>query len=450
MKKLAFEWKVLIFAKLAFVPCLIGVAWFLGYQYVEFVHARHHLAAGKELHQLSQLYREIVQERGTAMLFLRGRTSIFEFKDVVKKSEEVERKLNLLSKNSESLVSNNMAVLHSLREEIYTQGMTPDQAFDGYQNVLLQIQKSLSWTIDLREATVATTSNLMFEDVASLRDLLIQQAIVNMPLSSQDFNRLLVTATLPSLHENVLIGNTHGPLWAALQGWQELDGQKAIKKKLDFMIKTSDQGNFKISPEEVYADSIPVLRKIDSAAKIAFEIFLDKLKDEEKGKRLNFVYYFVVIFVLMISFGKCMLVMYRHAIYHHKQHIWSERKRLAALKGPSQLNFSSEQGRLLGEKITALQVYPLRYKVAFYNKSVDQSNSNQELEAVNFDFTTDIEALCLAIKNSEYRKDPSDSHGRVFTRHQANVDVKRVVNHVANHEPAISGLSAISSEKKAV
>ncbi|MEK6626867.1 MAG: nitrate- and nitrite sensing domain-containing protein, partial [Bdellovibrionota bacterium] len=185
MKKLAFEWKVLIFGKLAFVPCLIGITWFLGHQYMEFIHARHNLTAGHELHQLSQLYREIVQERGTAMLFLRGRTSIFEFKDVVKKSDEVERRLNLQSHDSESLVSANMTALHSLREEIYTQGMTPDQTFSAYQNVLLQIQKALSLTIDLREATIATTSNLLFEDVASLRDLLIQQAIVNMPLSTQ-------------------------------------------------------------------------------------------------------------------------------------------------------------------------------------------------------------------------------------------------------------------------
>ena len=114
-----------------------------------------------------------------------------------------------------------MTALHSLREEIYTQGMTPDQTFSAYQNVLLQIQKALSLTIDLREATIATTSNLLFEDVASLRDLLIQQAIVNMPLSTQDFNSLLVTATRPSLHENILTGNGQGPVWAAIQARQD-------------------------------------------------------------------------------------------------------------------------------------------------------------------------------------------------------------------------------------
>ncbi|HAZ14342.1 MAG: hypothetical protein A2X86_19135 [Bdellovibrionales bacterium GWA2_49_15] len=431
MKKLAFEWKVLIFGKLAFVPCLIGITWFLGHQYLEFIHARHNLTAGQELHQLSQLYREIVQERGTGMLFLRGRTSIFEFKDVVKKSEEVQRRLNLLSKDSESLVAKNMMALRSLREEIYTQGMTPDQAFAGYQNILFQIQKSLSLTIDLREATVATTSNLIFEDVASLRDLLIQQAIVNMPLSTQDFNLLLVTATLPTLHENVLVGNGQGPVWAALQGWQDLDGQKAIKKKLDFMIKTSDQGNFKISPEEIYTDSIPVLRKIDGVAKIAFEIFLDKLKDEEKGRRLSFVYYFVSIFCATMVLGVGMRMMYRHAIYHHKHHIWRERKRMAALKGPVQLNLSSDQGRFLGEKITALQVYPLRYKAAYYNKSVDQENGNQELESINFDFTTDVEALCLAVKNSETAREVPASQSKAFTRHQVSGEVKMVVNHLS-------------------
>ncbi|MEK6626173.1 MAG: hypothetical protein AABY86_14475, partial [Bdellovibrionota bacterium] len=257
------------------------------------------------------------------------------------------------------------------------------------------------------------------------------------PLSTQDFNSLLVTATRPSLHENILTGNGQGPVWAAIQGWQDLDGQKAIKKKLDFMIKTSDQGNFKISPEEIYTDSIPVLRKIDGVAKMAFEIFLDKLNDEEKSRRLSFMSYFIIIFGAMFALAVCMRVMYRHAIYHHKHHLWRERKRLAPLASPTQLNLLSEQGRLLGEKITALQVYPLRYKAAYYNKSVDQDNSNHELESINFDFTIDVEALCLALKNSETRRETPEQPGKAFTRHQANGEVKMVVNHAANHESAV-------------
>ena len=434
MKKLAFEWKVLIFGKLAVIPFLVGITWFLVHEYTEFIHARNDLSRAQELHQLSQLYREIVQERGTAMLFLRGRTSIYEFKDVVKRSEDVEKKLTLLSKNSESLIASNMVVVRSLRDEIFTQGLTPDQAFANYQNVLTQILQVLSVTKESLESIVASTANLLFEDVASLRDLLIQQAIVNMPLSSQDFNLLLEKATRPSLHENILSGNGHGPVWAALQGWQDLAGQKAIKKKLDLMIKTADQGNYKISPEEIYTDSTPVLKKLDDVAKVAFGIFLDKLKDEEKSRRLNFVYYFFGVFLSTTLLGFSMRHVYRHTIFHHKQHLWEERKRFAELSGASHFNISTDQGRYLGEKITALQMYPLRYKAAYYNKSVDQENGQKELESINFDFSTDLESLILAVKSSEVKPEVQRTSQKTYTRptqkieHGVSPEQKKVVN----------------------
>ena len=65
---------------------------------------------------------------------------IFEFKDVVK-SDEV--RLNLQSHDSESLVSANMTALPHCGKK-FTQGMTPDQTFSAYQNVLLQIQRPIA------------------------------------------------------------------------------------------------------------------------------------------------------------------------------------------------------------------------------------------------------------------------------------------------------------------
>ena len=158
------------------------------------------------------------------------------------------------------------------------------------------------------------------------------------------------------------------------------------------------------------------------------------MKDEKKADVLT-VSYFIIIFGAMFALAVCMRVMYRRHL--SPQASFMARKKTPGSPCESTQLLLSEQGRLLGEKITALQVYHLRYKAAYYDKSVDQDNSNHELESINFDFTIDVEALCLALKNSETRRETPEQPGKAFTRHQANGEVKMVVNHAANHESAV-------------
>jgi|GEM_PF-5003782 len=448
MKRLSLELKILLFGKLAIIPYAIVIFAFLGQQYHGFWQSRLAFKEAVYIEKFSLLYRDMVLERGTAMLFLRGRSSVFAFKDVVKKTELVAEEINKIfsqneitgSEKTKALILTSLEKLQGLREEIYTQNVTPEQAYDNYQNLLNQIHQSLSFRFDYYdEAKTASAANLLFLDVASLRDLLIQKAIVNMPLSTSDFNQLLMTASRPVMHESTLLAVAHPAVKNALNGWQEIDGHLSLKRKLDFMIKNADQGNFKIDAEEIYNESEIVLKKLEDVSQLSFKQLVTRLTEREEKRRMRFIYAFLGIVLATLGLVLAMRWLYRHTLYDHKLNLWRERQRFNSVRfganqglrsfvgkggfeglGQNEANLELMQEILkntqsIVDGLMSLEKFPMRYKLAFYNKSLNQDFGQKELEEINFDHATEVDSVLTKIqKLIEIRQKKDGQPGKGF------------------------------------
>lgn len=394
MRDLKTEIKILIFGKIPAFLLLVGGLIFLWESYQNFLIARKELKNFKESSSQAQLAGHLFLEKGMALRFLKGKASAQEYKTIGRVGDRFVDLLKLEAlNNSNKDFEKTLFSLKALREEIFTQNYPVEEAIKAYDNLSMELLRRPYFSSDLKNFTnlAYEIDNLHF-DMGRFRDLLMVESFRNMPVVASQLESLLA---LHAIIRNQLEGIElrHGSDFiSGVQSIKKSDEWAGISKSFLTIVKSADQGNFKIDPNEIFFKFEFMEQILNKTSQSAWENAGRQAVKIETSKRVEFILTTIGFFAIAGLLGFLMRSFYRMAIFDHKRLIWQSRRKMAGSRP-----ILVEQDRpAFSDQFKVLCDFPTRYRIALSNfdqNGKKQHKLTQDLENINRDFLHELQEL---------------------------------------------------------